>query len=78
MTQKYLYLVDHFVPFPNSDGGLWNVIAEHDDECFDLIVEDDNNLNSQHYQKLKENVTKSQKFALRDDYESGVIEAFLA
>jgi hypothetical protein len=74
---KYLYLVDHFVPVPFSDGGLWNVIAEHDDECFELIVAEDNELNLNHYPKLKENVLKAQKFALQEDYESAVIEAFV-
>lgn len=77
MTQKYLYLVDHFVPPPFSEcGGLWNVIADNDDECFDLIVREDNEINLQYYSKLKENIIKSQKFALQDDYESGILEAF--
>lgn len=72
---KYLYLVNHFVPAPFSDGGLWNVIAEHDDECFELIVAEDDELNLQYYSKLKENILKAQKFALLNEYESGVIEA---
>ena len=56
---KYLYIVDHFVPFPQSEyGGLWNVIAEDDNECFDLITEQDNDLNLQYYQKLRENIVK--------------------
>lgn len=74
---KYLYLVDHFVPAPFSDGGLWNVIAEHDNECFEIIVAEDDELNLQHYSKLKENILKAQKFALLNEYESGVIEAFV-
>lgn len=74
---KYLYLVDHFVPSPFSDGGLWNVIAEHDDECFEMIVAEDDEINLQYYSKLKENILKSQKFVLQDEYESGVIEAFV-
>ena len=42
MAPKFLYVVDHFVPFPTSEyGGIWNVVAEHDDECFDLIVDED-------------------------------------
>ena len=25
---KFLYIVDHFVPFPQSEyGGIWNVVA---------------------------------------------------
>ena len=35
---KYLYVVDHYVPFPQSEyGGIWLVRAESDEECFDLI-----------------------------------------
>jgi hypothetical protein len=75
---KYLYLVDHFVPPPFSEyGGLWNVIANNDDECFELIVSEDNELNLSYYSKLKENILKGTKFALVDDYESGVLEAFV-
>jgi hypothetical protein len=74
---KYLYLVDHFVPAPFSDGGIWNVITEGDNECFDLIVSEDGNQYPEHYTKLRENVIKAQKFALKDDYQSSVIEAFL-
>ena len=39
MMTKFFYIVDHYVPFPSSEyGGIWNVIAENDDECFDLIA----------------------------------------
>ena len=37
-TMKYLYIVSHAISFPSSEyGGLWNVIAESNEECFDLI-----------------------------------------
>ena len=49
MTQKFFYIVNHFVPFPSSEyGGIWNVVAENDDECFDLIVERDAGFNEGH------------------------------
>ena len=39
---KFLYIVDHFVPFPQSEyGGIWNVVAGTEEECFDLIVGED-------------------------------------
>lgn len=41
MAQKFFYVVDHYVPFPSEYGGIWNVIAEDDDECFELIVAED-------------------------------------
>jgi hypothetical protein len=75
---KYLYLVEHFLPFPISEySGIWNVIAKGDNECFDLIVAEDGNQYPEHYNKLRENVIKAQKFTLKDDYQSSVIEAFL-
>ena len=47
---KFMYVVDHFVPFPASEyGGIWNVVAESDDECFDLITQNDDGLNQQYY-----------------------------
>jgi len=75
---KYLYLVEHFLPFPISEySGIWNVIAKDDNECFDLIVAEDGNQYSEHYNKLRENVIKAQRFSLVDEYQSSVIEAFL-
>ena len=75
---KYLYLVEHFLPFPISEySGIWNVIAKDDNECFDLIVAEDGNQYPEHYNKLRENVIKAQRFSLVDEYQSSVIEAFL-
>ena len=66
------------MPFPISEySGIWNVIANDDNECFDLIVAEDGNQYSEHYNKLRENVIKAQRFSLVDEYESSVIEAFL-
>ena len=75
---KRLYVVEHFVPFPTSEyGGLWNVIAGTDEEVYDLIVEDDNELNTQHYGKLREKIMKASKYSLVDELESKVVESFL-
>ena len=66
------------MPFPISEySGIWNVIAKDDNECFDLIVAEDGNQYPEYYNKLRENVIKAQKFALKDEYQSSVIEAFL-
>ena len=52
MSQKYLYIVDHYIPFPRSEyGGIWNVIAESDDECFDIIAEEDGGLNDDYFNR---------------------------
>ena len=77
MAPKFFYIVNHFVPFPSSEyGGIWNVIAESDEECFDLISERDENYNEQHYGQLRENIMKSMNFELVDDIESCIVEEF--
>ena len=78
MAQKFLYVIDYFVPASHSDGGILNVIAEDDDECFDLVVEWDNETWSQYYGKLRENVIKSPRYALAEDVESVIVESFTA
>ena len=77
MTQKFLYVVDHFIPFPRSEyGGIWNVVAEHDDECFDLIVNEDGGFNEQYYNRLRENIMKAPTFQLANDHQSEIVEEF--
>ena len=75
---KFFYIVDHYVPFPSSEyGGIWNVIAEDDDECFDLITgADDGDFNSKFYGYLRENILKSRTYALAEDLESKIVEEF--
>ena len=75
---KYLYLVQHFLPFPISEySGIWVVIAKDDNQCFDLIVAKDQNEYPEYYNRLREYVIKARRFSLIDDPESSVIEAFL-
>ena len=78
MAQKYLYIIDHYVPFPQSEyGGVWNVVAESESECFDLIVERDSHEDYRsYYTHLKENILNSRCFKLSDEQESCVIEEF--
>ena len=75
---KFFYIVDHYVPFPSSEyGGIWNVIAEDEDECFDLITAtDDGDFNQKYYGNLRENIMKSRTYALSEDLESQVVEEF--
>ena len=79
MAQKYLYIVDHFVPFPQSEyGGVWNVIAKNDEECFDVIVSEDDDLNIGCYSKLRENIGYSVKLSLaEEDLFSKVVSSFI-
>jgi len=73
----YLYIVDHYIPFPASEyGGVWNVIAQSDNECFYLITSNDDDYYQQHYSRLKENILNAEKFALANDQTSRVVESF--
>lgn len=77
MTQKYLYIIDYFVPqFQSEYGGLLNVIAKDNEECFDIVVDWDNETWVEYYGKLRENILKSQKFALLNSEESRVVDSF--
>lgn len=73
---KYLYIVDYWVPFPSSEyGGLINLIAENDTEAFELLSNEES-FDETYVDRIMPNVVKAQKFALVDDYESGILEAF--
>jgi hypothetical protein len=75
---KFLYIVDHFVPFPQSEfGGVWNVVADSDEQCFDLITDDDNESYPEFYGHLRENIVKADKYQITEDVKSGVITSFL-
>ena len=73
---SYLFIVDHYIPFPTSEcGGIWNVIAEDEEECFDLITADSEEF-SRYYGKLRENIQNSRRFLLAEDVESQIVESF--
>ena len=74
---KYFYVVDHFVPFPSSEyGGLWNVIAKNNNECFDLITQADQDWNKKHYGVLVSKIENSRRFVIDQDEQSCVVESF--
>lgn len=75
---KKIYIVDHYVPFPASEyGGIWVVIADNDDECFDLIsADDENNFYEKYYSDLKENIIKARTLITETETESYVVESF--
>ena len=72
---KFLYTVDHFIPFPRSEYGIWVIVAEDDDECFDLIAAEDDGLNDDYYNRLRENII-TPTYALAEDLESCIVEQF--
>lgn len=73
---KYLYIVDYWVPFPSSEyGGIINLIAENDTEAFELLSSEES-FDENYVDRIMPNIVKAQKFALVDEYESGILEAF--
>lgn len=76
---KYFYCVTHAVDFPISEyGGIWNVIAENDDECFDLISsESEYKGKEKFYGKLRENIINADKFPLQNEEESKIVTCFV-
>ena len=74
---KYLYIVDHFCPFPTSEyGGLWNVVANDDEECFDLITEYDEENYSEYYGNLRQKIHDARVYTISDEVDSAVVESF--
>jgi hypothetical protein len=73
---KYLYIVDYWVPFPSSEyGGIINLIAGGDTEAFEILSSEDQ-FDDRYTDRIMERVVNAQKFALVDEYESGILEAF--
>jgi len=73
---KSLYIVDYWVPFPSSEyGGVISLIAENDTEAFKLLAEE-NGFDDRYQNLIMPNIVKAQKFALVDEYKSGIIDAF--
>ena len=73
---KYLYIVDYWVPFPSSEyGGLVNVIAESDAEAFEILSQSES-FDDSYVDRIMDRVVNARKFALQQDYESGVVDEF--
>ena len=74
---KSLYIVDYWVPFPSSEyGGVISVIGTNDTEVFELLS-GEKQFDENYQNMIMEKVVNAQKFALKDDYESGIIDAFI-
>ena len=74
---KYLYIIDYWIPFPQSEyGGVVNVIAEDDSEAFELLANEEQ-FNEEYVYLIKPCVIKATKLKLSDEYESGIIDAFI-
>ena len=73
---KSIYILDYWVPFPTSEyGGLITMIAENDQEAFDILADEDQlDPENEHIDELMPNIINATKLKLADDYESGIID----
>ena len=73
---SYLYVLDYWVPFPASEyGGLIVLIAEHDQDAFDILSNEEQ-LESDYGHLIMEQIVKSTKIKLAEEHESGIIDVF--
>ena len=73
---KSLYIVDYWVPFPCSEyGGVVSLIAENDTDAFAILSQEEQ-FDASYIDRIMPNVVSAQKFTLKDDYESGIIDSF--
>ena len=74
---QYLYIIDYWVPFPQSEyGGVVNVIAKDDSEAFELLAAEEG-FNENYVDRIMSNIIKSQKLKLDGFYESIIVDAFI-
>ncbi len=74
---KNLYLVDYWVPFPSSEyGGMVAVIAEDDNECYDVLLDWRDELESKYDSNIINQVKRAPKVAVVNEEKSRVVEAF--
>jgi hypothetical protein len=77
MTQKYLYLVDFWIPFPASEySGLLAVVGKDDNEVHDILLDWREDYLEKYDSNIMQAVVDSQKFSLSEEQESRVVEAF--
>lgn len=75
--KRYLYVVDYWVPFPASEyGGLVTLIAENDQDALELLS-DEESFHEDYGHLIMEKIVTATKLELADDYESGIIDAFV-
>lgn len=77
MAQKFLYLVDFWVPFPASEySGLLAVIGKDDNEVHDILLKWREDYLEKYDYLIMEEIVNAQTFALAEDVESAVVESF--
>ena len=77
MAQKFLYLVDFWVPFPASEySGLLAVVGEDDNEVYDILLNWRDDYLKKYDSLIMQEVIKAERFALAEDKESRIVTSF--
>ena len=77
MTQKFLYFVDFWVPFPTSEySGLLAVVGKNDNEVHDILLNWRDEYLEQYDSLIMQRVVNARTYALAEDVESCVVEEF--
>lgn len=77
---KYMYLIDYWLPGPSSEhGGLQCIIASSDEECIKIIENDVTEYEKKYPWKelILEKVNQARKYQLLSDHNSGFVEQMI-
>jgi len=75
-NDKFLYILDYWVPFPTSEyGGLITLIAESDQDAFDILSNEEQ-FESGYESLMMEQIINATKLRLAEEHESGIIDVF--
>jgi succinate dehydrogenase flavin-adding protein (antitoxin of CptAB toxin-antitoxin module) len=73
---KSVYIIDYWVPFPQSEyGGVVTLIAEDDNEAFELCASEEG-FPKEYVAEIMMSIVKAQKLPLAEEYDSAIIDAF--
>ena len=76
LMDKYLYIVDYWVPFPQSEyGGQINVVAQSDQQCFDLCADLDDGYDD-HVSLIMPKVKNAVRLKLDECEDVGIVSSF--
>ena len=73
--QKYLYIIDFWV-LSSEYGGLLNVIASNEQECFEILANEES-FCEDYAHLIMEKIVTATKLKLADDYKCDIIDAFI-
>lgn len=77
MAQKFLYLIDYWVPFPTSEySGVLAVIGKDNNEVHDILLDWRGSHIEKYDHLIMRNVVDSQRFPLLEDEQSRVVMEF--